>query len=91
MSDEQCGNQIAFRRRWPGRDPDFVCLEHGADTARIAEAMGMSTTGLLEFVASISAGASIEKLEELATLLTENVCACTVGRVQTITITRAPV
>ena len=37
---DQCKNQAAMKRCWPGKDPDMVCIEHAEDSKRIADAMG---------------------------------------------------
>ena len=37
---EKCPNVAAFRRYWPGRTPDLVCVEHADDTLAVSRALG---------------------------------------------------
>lgn len=36
-----CEKPAAFRRYWPGREPDLVCEEHAEDSKAIVEALGL--------------------------------------------------
>ena len=39
--EDQCTNHAAFKRYWPGEDPDFVSLDHALDSKKIADAMSL--------------------------------------------------
>jgi hypothetical protein len=36
-----CKQQAVFRYTWPGKDENFICIEHGLKLQRIAQAMGL--------------------------------------------------
>lgn len=36
-----CEKPAAFRRYWPGKEPDLVCKEHADDSRAIMEALGL--------------------------------------------------
>ena len=40
MSEALCGRPATGKMYWPGRDPLFVCEEHGLQARAIARAMG---------------------------------------------------
>jgi hypothetical protein len=70
---EPCPNFATYRRRWPGRDPDFVCGDHADDSRLVAEACDPV------------AGAP-KLLEPLSGTIKRIPCACTEGRVQIVEI-----
>ena len=37
---DACEEFPTIERFWPGQEPDFVCLDHAVDTAKIGEAIG---------------------------------------------------
>jgi hypothetical protein len=39
MTSQPCSETAIYKRFWPGQPPDFICLEHANDTAKIAKAI----------------------------------------------------
>jgi hypothetical protein len=77
MSDsDPCPSPATYRRRWPGREPDYVCTEHADDSRLIAEACDPVPD-------------APELLEPLRGAIKRIPCACTEGRVQVINVQAA--
>lgn len=76
-SEKKCERAVAFMRGWPGRPNDWVCAEHGEDTAKVAQALGFPDgihLSRIDFSLSREVGAPVPD------------CACTEGRLQEIFI-----
>jgi len=39
MTSQPCNETAIYQRFWPGKTPDFVCLDHAIDSAKIAKAI----------------------------------------------------
>jgi len=39
MTSQPCDEFAVYERFWPGKDPDFVCVGHAIDSARIGAAI----------------------------------------------------
>lgn len=65
---DRCPRPAAYKRWWPGREPDTVCLKHGDDSVRVANAMGFDVP--------------IELLDAETAKLSR--CACSPGFSQTV-------
>lgn len=78
---DRCKEPATIERFWPGRDPDFVCVDHAVDTAKMGEAVGCPIT-LRPMVAS----------EMIEMLQAGNVpkCGCSQGHVQEINVGPTP-
>ena len=73
-SEDMCQEQAVIERFWPGKGPDFVCLEHGHDSANIFAALNLRIE---------MQPLTVHRLSELGEPPT---CACTVGHPQEVVV-----
>ncbi len=78
---DMCEEPAVFERFWPGQDPDFVCVDHAVDTAKIGEATGCGIPLRL-----ITASRVIKMLQDGKMPK----CDCSKGHVQEINVGSEP-
>ena len=78
---DACEEMATIERFWPGRDPDFVCVDHAVDTAKMGEAVGYPIT-VRPIVAS--------EMLEMVRAGKMPKCGCSKGHVQEINVGLAP-